>query len=403
MPPPVQLQIITTAQPGPAPAPPGTPPGGIPPATQASAQAPPGAQNLQAPPGGPPGTQPAPGTQPTPGAPGMPPGPPGAQLPGAGRLPPPQWAGMFPPAGPPGGVPVQVVPRGQEAGEGAEAGGAGAAEDMALAAAGPVGVAIMVAKEVLAKLTGAFDMFRRGVETTGQQLQALARNDHVAMFDQAVGAAAETLGQIPLVGEVFGAALRAAAAPVTAFTDVVEAFVQRGRELAQFSPGLAAAGARADITELLSDITEAMTIGPELARLTDAQTEARRELRELLLPIKHAVVTTLADLLTDMVDKGRNLDRGMENMGDLVRTLIQVTQDLAMLNHREASIKIRDLLQRIDARAQRAEDKEDSKKFLDDFNRALDQLAAGPPGRARAAGNDPVLQNRPPNLPAGAP
>lgn len=73
-------------------------------------------------------------------------------------------------------------------------------------------------------------------------------------------------------------------------------------DLQAFSPDLMSANIRADMRSLFDDIKEAQTIGPDLARLAEAQSEAQHQLREIWLPIKKVIVEYMADFLEKIVD-----------------------------------------------------------------------------------------------------
>lgn len=109
-------------------------------------------------------------------------------------------------------------------------------------------------------------------------------------------------GNIPLVGHqlelIGGTSLKV----VRAFTDVTDAFVQRGEQLEKWSATVAVARGQADIRGLLGEFREADELGPGIARMTDAQSRLSDDLREMLLPIKKFVVEKLANLLERLVD-----------------------------------------------------------------------------------------------------
>jgi hypothetical protein len=136
---------------------------------------------------------------------------------------------------------------------------------------------VAVAEQVMANLKGS-------IEAVGHAAAAVAGNDYLGAMKQAT--------------DRMGIAVQLAAAPVYALSEAVEAFVRRGRELAEFSAPLAMAGAQADVRSLLSDIKEAQVTGPDLAKLTDAQSRLWADLREILLPWKAEMIR----LLTAMVE-----------------------------------------------------------------------------------------------------
>ena len=116
-------------------------------------------------------------------------------------------------------------------------------------------------------------------------------------FTKSVDAAGDTLKKIPVVGEPAAAALGLVVQPIKSFGEVVNAFVERGREIGKYSGPLATANAMADVRSLLGDIREAQTVGPEQARLTDASSKIWDDIRRDFEPVKKVVIGALADFL----------------------------------------------------------------------------------------------------------
>ncbi len=133
-------------------------------------------------------------------------------------------------------------------------------------------------------------------------MKMLASNDHLGMFEHAVSGAANTLEKVPIPGQVWAAELKLATAPVTIFAEVADAFVQRGKQLMQYSGELSSANAQADVRSLLADIREAQDTGPDLARLTDAQSRASDDIKRILEPIKEFIINRLANIMEKSVD-----------------------------------------------------------------------------------------------------
>jgi len=202
----------------------------------------------------------------------------------------------------------------------ARAAAAGVGE--AAVAAGPA-AALAVAEIASVVVTKGLNSVRGMIEHTGRQLSLLAENSHLEYFKSAVDAASSSLSEIPIVGKVLAAGLQLAAAPIRVFADTVNAFVARGKELSGFSGDLAAANATADVRSLMSDIAEAQRLGPDLARLTDAQSRIENDIRELLLPIKEAVVKVLANLLEMVADGVDNLKRLLVIVGEGFLTALE--------------------------------------------------------------------------------
>ncbi len=203
-----------------------------------------------------------------------------------------QAAGLIAPAGPPAATGAAAP----------ATGGAGTAA--------AVGAAVVVAQAVASQIAGAYRSVGESAKAASESLTRLARNDNLDGLTVAVERTGQALGKIPIVGQVLEAQLGAVATVVRSFSDTVEGFVARGRELASYSPELSAAGARAEVTSTMSDLREASELGDGLSRLTDAQTDFNTELRELLLPIKKALIEILVPIVekaTDAVEIIRNI------------------------------------------------------------------------------------------------
>ena len=168
-------------------------------------------------------------------------------------------------------------------------------------AAGPVGVALMVASAAAKEAADKLHDFRDNLRLASDNVADAASNNYMRAFNRDVDAASESLGKIPIVGQVYSAALQLAVEPIRDFTGVVNSFVERGKQLAAYSPDLALSGAKVEIRDLLADIREADTLGPGMARLQDAQDKAWNEMREILLPLKKWIVETLASIMETLV------------------------------------------------------------------------------------------------------
>jgi len=201
-----------------------------------------------------------------------------------------------------------------------------------------------------------------------------AQNDYWAVFDGHLQATSAALEKVPLTGEALAAAFDAAVAPVRAFHDVVEAFVARGRELQAFSAELSAAGALADVRSTLADIHEAQELGPELARMTDAQSRLSDELRELLLPVKKFLVENLAAAMEILVEMARSIRVGVAESKESLAILIELLNDI-FGSGKMADVP--DLILRIDGRLKRAAEDALNRDMHADALGILEQISQG--------------------------
>jgi hypothetical protein len=198
----------------------------------------------------------------------------------------------------------------------------------ALAAAGPVGLAVLAAKVIKDKIeTGIGDIFRgaaNSVAVAGEAGSAAIRGNNADAVGQVGTGMLKLAGELPVVGDKLKVLGDVAQKTVGAFVGVVDAFTERGRELRGYSGALAGSYAQSDVRSLLGDIKEAQQLGPEIARINDSQSKMSDMLRDLLLPIKKAVADNLAGWMESMT---KTMQENYAN-AVLTRHLIAATPDL---------------------------------------------------------------------------
>lgn len=204
-------------------------------------------------------------------------------------------------------------------GEGGSAGGM-------LGSAGPIGAAIMLAKEAADKIAGVMDFARKGVEMFGTAVADAAGNRYMGTFNRAIDAASSGLEQVPIIGKVWSSELQLAVAPVRSFTEVVDAFVTRGKELSGYSGDLASAEATSDVNRLMADIKEAQTLGPDMARLIESQTRFELAFRDLVEPIKKWLLEKLAGIMETAAEFMEYVQPSLEVMRIALLGLLEVTK-----------------------------------------------------------------------------
>lgn len=200
--------------------------------------------------------------------------------------------------------------------ESVELAGPGAAVGALGAAAGPLALA-----EGISRLAaGTINTAANSIKAAGEAAQRLAGNDGLGALLGASEHVASGLEEIPIAGRVWAAEIRAVTGTITTFRDTVEAFVQRGRQLAPFSSELTQAGVTAEIRSLMDDIRESQEIGPDIAKLTDAQSRLQHEVRELILPIRKAIVETLVPVVEKMASRLEENRPTLFAIGETVKT-----------------------------------------------------------------------------------
>jgi len=231
------------------------------------------------------------------------------------------------------GMKEPPVRAGAEAAEGGEAAGAAGAEAAGAgglaAMAGPiaaVGGALLVADLAAKQIAQSLHNFGEAVKGAGDAISTLISGDNMGALSKTANAAADALGAIPIVGQIFQESIKVATKALDAMSQVAGSIIGRGQELAPYSGELAAAGARAEIKSMMADIREAQVLGPGMAQVTDIWTDIQMELREFLLPLKKFLIETFAQFLEwikDMFEKHQTeLIIARESLTALLRAMI---------------------------------------------------------------------------------
>jgi hypothetical protein len=125
----------------------------------------------------------------------------------------------------------------------------------------------------------------------------LAGNDFLAAFRASADSASDGLAKLGPYGQTASVALQSLTGVVESMGSVTNAFIERGKQLAQFSPELSASNARAEMSRMFSDMAEAEALGGDLSRLQDSQTALIEFLKEAILPLKKWIISTLGPMV----------------------------------------------------------------------------------------------------------
>ncbi len=276
----------------------------------------------------------------------------------------------------------------QAAGRVAQAAGVEGAGAAAAAVAGPAAAVMVVAQKVkqisdtvkekpndIFAMIGSTGMAGEIIEKMATKIGDLGRLPGVAaervgnvatqaagnQNAKAVGEVADGMislaKEIPLVGQAFSILPESASKVVRSFNTVVDAFIDRGREIKQYSGATAQSYALTDVKSLMADIREAQRLGPGTARLNDAQTELTIMLRDLLLPIKEILIGKGVTLLEAIV---QFLNDAEYEYDILAAKLDFIYEDIKRITHN--SKKTLEELQ-----------EETAKKFQEAFDASLDR------------------------------
>lgn len=255
-------------------------------------------------------------------------------------------------------------------------GGLGEAGGLA-AAAGPAGAALMVMQAASKEVADTLNGVRDNMKLLGDTVSDLARNQFGSVFERAVDAHTKSLEKIPVLGQVAAASFEASIQPLRSFTEVVSAFADRGRQLSGLDGSLATSTAMADVRSLFADIKEAQTLGPEMSRLIDAQSEFSEQLRDALLPIKEFLVEKLANTLETY---GPMVLQQIKVAIALLEAMLRVMGDLTHGDFMAAFFDVAKAVGDIRRSTERRDVDDSTHSLLGSFNRLGSEVAPDPLG-----------------------
>lgn len=119
------------------------------------------------------------------------------------------------------------------------------------------------------------------------------------MAARGAGAAVGALGAVATAAGVVVGAFAAVAAAGVALTN---AFLERAKELAQYSAAISVAESQAEIKRMQADIREAQELGGDYAKLITASNDIEMEIRNAILPIKKFLLENLAVFVERLAD-----------------------------------------------------------------------------------------------------
>lgn len=136
--------------------------------------------------------------------------------------------------------------------------------------------------------------------------------------------AASALGAATIPGPV-GAVIGVFGTLVSASKALVNAFLDRAKELKQYSPTIAAAEAVSQVRKMMADIREANVLGNDYARLIQSQTDIELQIRDLLIPMKQFLLENLASILEGLTrvlssPEADKIGKGASFLGNAIMT-----------------------------------------------------------------------------------
>jgi hypothetical protein len=279
----------------------------------------------------------------------------------------------------PAAIPVaQAASGGAGAATGA-AGGLGGLAGVAGAIAAPI-AAVGIASAAVGK---AADFAARAMQTFAAATAKVARNEFFEVITAAPRKITAALESVPLIGGSLSLLPKVTLAAVDAVKVMTDAFLVRAKEIEDFSPDIAVASAQADVRQMFADIREADKLGPDLARLIEAESNVSVMIQDALLPIKKVVVEVLANLLEDLPPYIEGAKAFFITIIESVKTLIEVTVDIASFRIPAALQALLELPERTAKAIKDSEEPEPKPEVIEKWMRELFNMMP--------AGRDPSL------------
>jgi len=254
---------------------------------------------------------------------------------------------VLPAKGAPGGGGAAAAGEGAAGGVEGLLGGAGEGVMGGLAGAAGAAVPIVGAAVAAAKaISAAGQMVGDAARAAGTTMVSAISNDFGGLT-KAVSGGLQSFGdKMELISPLLSAGAKALSGMIDAADMVTRAFLERARQLSQFSGQISVAQGRAEVRGVLADLEEARALEGSLSRMVDAQSSMEMSLRELLLPIKEKLAEILADVMEAL---GDGFDM-LKELKPVVSMMLEITPAVIVIKDFVAGIKVLvDLVKRIAA------------------------------------------------------
>jgi hypothetical protein len=162
---------------------------------------------------------------------------------------------------------------------------------------GKVGAGLVVANAAGQALASVFDQVAKKASAAGSVATPLAAGRNLEGVSKAAHIASNALGTIPVVGAPAARILKAFTTVTAEAINTMNAFADRGRELAAYDGRLAAATANADVRRMQGDIREAKALGEKMSQMIEKQSQVEDTIRDMLLPVKEFILDKLIDFI----------------------------------------------------------------------------------------------------------
>lgn len=208
------------------------------------------------------------------------------------------------------------------------------------AAAGPIGSAVgtvlgsMIGEKVgkaIDFVLSPFENMQRALNFAGEAAKKVAGNDGFGLVQQGLEGTASVLENIPIAGAFAAGALRTVGTAAKVAVDTLNAFAERGKELAKYNGGLALGQANQDLYRTFADMREANRLERGLSQMIQKQTEFDASMRGLLMPLKEWALNYMPGIMDKL---NENIILGVHALGRMVGAG-EVTKKMAEEAYRE--------------------------------------------------------------------
>lgn len=175
------------------------------------------------------------------------------------------------------------------------------------------------ASEIAAK---SMSLLARGANNAGNMLVGMAGNDRI-MPAQIIGGLKDAIAApLKMLPGPMGAAVGAGSEVVDAILKIPDklaaAFLKQAEKLAPMSGAIAVSQANANVRTLMADFREAEQMGESYGKLIDAQNKLDLTMREILLPLKRAVLDAIVRYVQFSADNAEKVSWVVRTMGNIM-------------------------------------------------------------------------------------
>jgi hypothetical protein len=253
----------------------------------------------------------------------------------------------------------------------------------ALAAAGPIGVAVIAAEKAINDAVESINRNTELLRRAGDAAARVAGNDNFGGLMSAADGVAESFGRIPVVGGLLEAQFKQVTEILKQGNAIGETLVRRGEELARYSPELAYTSAINQVRRLHADVREAERMGPAMASLMDSRGRLEIAFREAMMPLREQITFMqigMTERLNAALEAAREAGGGLRGILEGLRVVSQGNFD-----------QVRELVRRARAR--------DEERRVADADRRLQEVQEKLDQQLIPEFNQPDLANiQPPDL-----